>query len=103
MQNRPACLHEGAALHEKASGGVHRGGGVSARVRVTEPLARTACEPQASISGAGAISDVKQGLFLYGGEQRANLQAKTKPKSFDGVRACKFGGGAADACGNGKH
>ena len=64
---------------------------------------RTACEPRASISGAGAISDVKQGLFLYGGEKRANLQAKTKPKSFDGVRACKFGGGAADACGNGKH
>ena len=37
---RPACLREGAALHEKASGSVHRVGVVSARVRVTEPPAK---------------------------------------------------------------
>ena len=36
----PFALHEGAALHEKASGSVHRGGGVSARVPVTEPPAK---------------------------------------------------------------
>lgn len=51
--------------------------GLTARVMVSEPLASR----KASISGAGAISDVKQGFFVWWGEE-GELAGKNKTEKF---------------------
>ena len=99
----PFALREGAALHEKASGSVHRVGGVGTRVRVTEPPAKRRADYYGTARKGGRVAE-KQCVRTADSEFDYRKCAAEESASALFVRKFRGAGNnsSAGACGGGE-